>query len=101
MATEIEKKPRYTTTQVDVTTTDDFKAGVEELFGEMMKQPEVKAMPQGKELDNAVMACARVVILRDYEDNCEEPVAKEPQESTVGAPTTPYPYGVKPAGTPA
>ena len=91
-----EKKPRYTTTQVDVTTTDDFKAAVEELFGEMMKQPEVKAMPQGKELDDAVMACARVVILRDYEDNCEDVKVEEPVTSP-----DPYPYGVKPAGTPA
>ncbi len=66
------KPPRYTTVQVDVTSTPEFQADVEDLFGQFMRVVEVKALPQGAQLDAAVMGIARLVALRDYEDNADD-----------------------------
>ncbi len=87
-----DKPPRYTTVQVDVTSTPEFQADVEDLFGQFMRVPEVKAMPQGAQLDAAVMGIARLVALRDYEDSSDDDDDGGEDEQPEPSAETPPPY---------
>lgn len=90
MSDSNQKPPRYTNVQVDVTSTPEFQTDVEALFGDFMRLPEVKALPQGKQTDDAVMAIARVVALRDYEDVDDEDEPDEVEAPVIAPPNPDY-----------